>query len=116
VEIEIGINPNCSEATMNIKLDDQKELMISKLKNKLSLELSDGNYEPPKKKQKEWDTEDEPEEKQEFDWSEGYWNDTHVFGIRILRITGDAPYNFGEEIERVVKRYLPEAEIEWTEP
>jgi len=108
MQIDIGINPNCSEATIRILLQGQNEKKIEALKNKLSLEI-DKDYMPEEKS--EWDG----DPTREFDFSEAYINDKTIFGVRVLEISGDAPYNHGEEITSIIKRYLPKAEIEWNE-
>jgi hypothetical protein len=109
--IESGINPNCSEATMRIKLDGQDQKKIDGLIEKLNLELNN-NYDITSSKQSNWD--DEATTK-EFEFSEAYVSVNDIFGIRVLEISGDAPYNMGDDMEKLVRRYLPKAKIEWNE-
>jgi hypothetical protein len=109
MKIETGINPNCSEATIRIALKGQKEAQIEALKAKLVLELNNDHDEH---KLPEWD---DDKKSPEFEFSEGYVSDKNIFGMRVLEISGDAPYNFGDEIEKIIHRYLPKAEIEYSE-
>lgn len=108
--IEYGINPNCSDATIRISLKGQDEAKIKALKKKLDLELDGDDCSP---KIGEWD---DDKKKKEFDFSEGYIDDKSIFGMRVLEIRGDAPYNYGEDILGIVSRYIPTAKTEWSEP
>ena len=105
MKIEFGINPNCSDATMRIDLTGQNSKKIEQLIKELRIRLS-GDY---KQRPGEWDGEEENTDP----WSEGYIDRKRVFGIDALVITGDAPYNFGEEIGNVIKEYLPKVRIEY---
>lgn len=110
MKVEIGIQANCSEATLRINLTGQKGKNINDLKEKLYLELNQDQH--AKDEAHDWDDE---EAKKEFDWSEAYINDSMIFGIRVLEIKGDAPYNYNDELAQVVERYLPDAKTEWVE-
>jgi acylphosphatase len=107
--IEFGVNPNCSDATLRIALKGQDEAKIKALKKKLDLELNGDDYNP---KVGEWD---DDKKSKEFDFSEGFVDDKHIFGMRVLEIKGDAPYNYGDDILGIVARYLPTAKVEWSE-
>lgn len=110
VNYDIGIQSNCSEATVRINLSGQKDKDILALKTKLELELNDNSY--AQDEGHEWD---DDKARKEFDWLEAYFTDKTIFGTRVLEIKGDAPYNHAEEIEKVINRYLPKAEREWSE-
>jgi hypothetical protein len=109
MELDIGINPNCSEATVRVHIDGQKKRDVNALEKKLEFELNN-DYDPDKVG--EWD---EEKKKYEFDLSEGYINRENIFGVNVLKISGDAPYNHSEDIMTIVRRYLPYAEIQWSE-
>jgi hypothetical protein len=111
VIIEEGINPNCSEATIRILLKNQDEAKISQLIHKLRLEMSE-SYDFEEKPQ-DWDGQ---KEEKEFDMSEGYIDREEIFGMDVLKITGDAPYNYSNEIDKIISRFLPKAKVEWSEP
>lgn len=112
MQIEIGTNPNCSEATLRILTDKQDKVKANELYEKLYLELH-GGPDPDSKHIGDWDDE---VLKAEFEWSEGYVDYETIFGMGVIKIWGDAPYNFHDEIMEVIKRYLPNAEIEESEP
>jgi hypothetical protein len=105
MESHFGINPNCSEAVIRINLTEQNRKQIDALYNKLCLELNQCND----SEEQEWE---DIIEKKEFDWSDASVNEKTIFGISVLEINGDAPYNMGSEIETVIRRYLPKARIE----
>ena len=107
---DIGIQSNCSEATVRINLTGQQSRAISDLKKKLDIELNQDMHDSDEGH--EWD---DDKAKKEFDWSEAYVDDKTIFGIRVLEIKGDAPYNHADELDKVIDRYLPEAEKEWSE-
>ena len=109
MKIECGLQVNCSEATMRIALGGQNEEKIEQLKDKLSIEFGDCYIRP---EDKQWDDE---EKVKEYDLSEGYVNDKTIFGVRVLEINGDAPYNFGDQLQEIVERYLQNAKVEWRE-
>ncbi len=109
--IERGINPNCSEATVRIRTNGEDPHKTKDLFDKISFELNQ-NYED-KNEVEDWDDE---KPKREFDWSEAYIEFETIFGTECLKIRGDAPYNCAEEITGVIKRYLPRADVEWSEP
>ena len=115
MQIEYGINPNCSEATLRIALKGQKRADIDALMAKLEIEFNHDWSGLESKKTGEWD-DDKIKQEYEFEWSEAYSEEKTIFGIPVLEIRGDAPYNFGEEILAVVHKYLPKAKYEWNEP
>lgn len=100
----IGIQANCSEATVRINITGQDRKNIDSLIDKLQYELGQSD----ELKDKEWD-----DDGKEFEFSEGYVSEKKIFGVRVLEISGDAPYNFGEEIVGIIRKYLPKAKIEW---
>jgi len=116
MKIEIGINPNCSEATIRIDVRGQDKKLVKKLITKLETELHETYGTKVAIKSQDWDNDEDATKLKEFDWSEGYVTMERIFGIDCIKINGDAPYNFGEEIETVVRRYLPNADLEWCEP
>jgi hypothetical protein len=107
-EIEFGIWPSCSEATIRIKTDGQNKKKLDALIKELVKRL---NQDLPPSNTGDWNDEEGPEP-----WSEGYVQEKQIFGMGVLEITGDAPYNYGDDIIMVIKEYLPKAEIDWTEP
>ena len=108
-EIAFGIMPSCSEATIRIALKGQDEAKIKALMKKLDLELNDDDS---SRTASEWD---DDKKRKEFDFTEGYINEKSIFGMRVLEIKGDAPYNYGDDILGIVSRYLPSAKTEWSE-
>jgi len=109
MKLEIGIQANCSEATIRIALKGVPEAKLKALKAKLTLELNNNIKDV---KNQDWDDED----KREFDFSEGYISEISIFGMHVLEITGDAPYNFSKELGKIIYRYIPNAKTEWSEP
>ncbi len=109
--IEEGIWANCSEATIRIRTSMIDKKIIKKLVEKLAFELAD-HYDRQNEGPGDWDDE---EIKREFDWSEGYICEDMLFGIEHIKISGDAPYNFGNEIEEVIKRYISDPDMEYSE-
>ena len=107
---DIGIQSNCSEATVRINLAGQKSKAIKDLIKKLEFELNQDQHD--KDEGHEWD---DDKAKKEFEWSEAYVDEKTIFGVHVLEIKGDAPYNHAEEVEKVISRYLPDAELEWSE-
>ena len=105
--IEFGCQANCSEATIRIDLRGEDKKKIRELVKKLEFEMTDASP-----SSKDWDDE---KDSKEFEMSEGYVSEKDIFGIPILEITGDAPFNFGDEIQEMIKRYLPKAKLEWEE-
>ena len=105
--LEYGSQANCSEATIRIDLRGEDKKKISQLVKKLELEMTDM---PPSKG--DWDDE---KNSKEFDMSDGYVSEKDIFGTPIMEITGDAPFNFSDDIELIIKRYLPKAKMEWCE-
>jgi hypothetical protein len=110
--IDAGVQANCSEATMRIKIGDQDEAKIDALIAKLNFELSNEYSSIESSRRSDWDGE---KEAKEFDFSEAYVKCDTIFGTSVLEISGDAPYNMGDDMEKLVRRYLPKAEIEWSE-
>lgn len=111
--VEIGSNPNCSEATIRIDLTGQNEKDIKALVKKLNIEFDTSDWNKPKTH--DWDDEKVKSEK-EFDLSEAYVSYENIFGKETLRIHGDAPFNFADDVEEIINRYLPKAERQWSEP
>jgi hypothetical protein len=109
MKIAIGLQANCSESTIRLNLEKQPQKKIDELIHKLRVELAIPEYH---EKQQDWD---DQEDKKEYEWSEGYVYEKTIFGMPVLEISGDAPYNYGEEIEEVIRRYLPKAKMENTE-
>jgi hypothetical protein len=107
MQIEMGINANCSEATIYIDLKNQDKRKVRELVKKLEFEMT---YHGPE--DEDWDI-DEPHE---FELSEGSVEYDKIFGREILRISGDAPFNYPDELEKVIRRYLPKAKMEYKEP
>jgi hypothetical protein len=105
MKLEIGVSPNCSEATIRIRTDGQKAEKIQALIKEL-----EEHMDPSKLMPGEWDDTDSEDQ-----WSEGYVNERSIFGMNVLEISGDAPFNYGEQVFEVIKKYLPEAEAEYTE-
>jgi len=105
--MELGCQVNCSEATIRIDLRGEDEKKIKQLIEKLELEMTDISP-----SSKDWDDE---KDNKEFEMSEGYVSQKDIFGLPILEITGDAPFNFSDDIETMIKRYLPKAKMEWCE-
>ena len=112
--IESGINPNCSETTVRIQTDDQNEEQVQKLIEKLELELDCDYYNEPIE-EPNWDDEKPKDPVKEFDMTEGSVYNETIFGINCIRISGDAPYNCGQDLMNIIKRYLPHARTEWSE-
>lgn len=107
MDIHIGIQANCSEATMRILLDGQKREDINALIEKLQIELDDFyNCEETKT---EWDGE---KPLKEFSFYETSYDEEEIFGVNVLTIKGDAPYNCREDLEKIVKKYLKKPKIE----
>lgn len=104
--LEYGPQSNCSEATIHIDLRGQDKKKIKELINKLELEFHNDIGEV-----KDWDD----EKGKEFELSEGYVSEKSIFGTKLLVIQGDAPYNYPDEIEEIINRYLPKAKREWAE-
>lgn len=77
--MNIELNPNCSEATVRLRIDN------------LSIE--------EKRALSEYLT--ELEEDTDF-WYDAGWGTGSIFGIEIISISGDMPYNhYGDLIERL---------------
>jgi len=112
MNIAIGINPNCSEAIIRINLENQDKDKIEALIEKLQFEF--GNSADKFENAGEgW--EDDVKILKEFEWSEAWAEQKTIFGTTILEIKGDAPYNYGDQVMKVIKHYLPKAESEWAE-
>lgn len=108
MQIEMGVQSNCSDATIRIKIDGQDPKKVKALIKELEKRL--GEVDDPA--DKDWN-----DEESSFDpWSEGYITKKDIFGMNIIEITGDAPYNYSDDILAVIKKYLPKAKIDWTEP
>lgn len=103
-----GLQPNCSEAVIRINLKGQDEENIKKLIEKLELEFS---YADSQKQESDWD-DDNSKIKKEFDWMDTYVDRRDIFGVDLIEIKGDAPFNNLEELEEVIDRYLPQADRE----
>lgn len=108
--IENGINPNCSEAIVRIKTNGEDPKKVKELYDKIAFEL----YQNPEDEDIVGDWDDE-KPKREFDWAETYIDQETIFGTECIKINGNAPYNCSEEILRVIEKYLPGADIEWSE-
>ena len=106
--IEMGINPNCSEATVRIKINDVDDKAVKELIAKLELETNQ-----EEESIGEWD--DEKTSKKEFEWYETYISEETMFGIDCIKISGDAPYNNGDQIADVIDRFIKNAETEWSD-
>lgn len=107
-KVEYGVQSNCSEATIRIRTDGQKPGKVDALVKELDRRLNMVDSEPSTG---DWDDEitDDP-------WSEGYVNQNNIFGVNMIEITGDAPFNYGDQIIEVIKQYLPDADLEFKEP
>jgi hypothetical protein len=107
MNIDLGIMPSCSEATIRLNLNGQNKKKIQELIEKLELEMTEEGISAG-----EWD---DDTKKKEFELSEGYVEEKNIFGTNVLEINGDAPYNFHDEINQIIDRYLPDVEREWSE-
>ena len=107
MEIATGINPNCSEATVRLRIDNIPEETISKLLKEIEINCG---YHDNSTEDQDWD--DQKVEK-EYDWGEtSVWRNK-VFGVDCINIKGDAPYNSSEEIKTIISKYIPNPEMEW---
>jgi len=109
--IENGINPNYSEATIRVDIRGQDRGKVEELIEKLRFEMTyDSITESLKKHVEDWD---DQVKKKEFEMSDGYAEVKNIFGTEVLEITGDAPFNFGDDIEKIIDRYIPKAKREY---
>jgi hypothetical protein len=107
MEIITGVSPNCSEATIRLRVDNIPEDVIKKLIKKIEINCGYHDNDP---KEADWD--DDKVEK-EYEWlSTCVWR-KKIFGTDCITIKGDAPYNCSEEIELVISKYITKPEIEF---
>lgn len=112
---------NCSEATMRINLSDYSESEIAKLK-KILEDLSE-------EAEKEDEGGDENKDNNNSNslrnedgdlmWYETSWDEETLFGIKVISINGETPYNYGEELEAFLKKkcyFIKDKDIEYSEP
>ena len=105
MKIEIGIQANCSEATMRIKLKGHDSKKVEKLIEKFQIECDDYFDE----KKTEWDND---ELKKEFNFYETSVFEETIFGTKVLTIKGDAPYNSYDDCMTIINRYLKNPIVE----
>jgi hypothetical protein len=98
---------------VRIRVDGIDQKVISSLIEKLEIELDQDSF---GRSEEAGDWDDEKVSKKEFEWSEGYVTRETIFGVDCIKISGDAPYNFGEEIGTVIDRFIENADTEWSEP
>jgi len=100
------LNPNCSEATMRIKLDnlnqtEKKQVihLIDTIK-RLSDGAEDGDISEDIIKTKFNIDEEEAKNK----WWDTYWQVKDIFGTECIEIKGETPYNESEWLNEQLKK------------
>jgi len=92
------LNPNCSEATVRINISNLNEDEIEELRQAIECLCMSHNYEPA-----ECDT----------------YTDS-VFGIKTIVVSGDFPYNYGDDIdiliEKARQKFKKVIDYEYAEP
>ena len=113
MQIEYGVNPDCSESTVRINVTDIDENKILALLEKLEFECTEDFSVILEEEQQEWDG---LGLQREYDMS----SDTYVkletiFGKKIITISGNAPYNNSEDLSSIVLKHIKNPEIEWSD-
>ena len=93
MKTEILLNPNCSELTMRIRINNLTKQELEILENYIK-DLEQGE-----------------------DWGETSWNEGTIFGTKVITISGNAPYNHNDEIEEGINKlpFADKLEIEYEE-
>jgi len=86
------LNPNCSEAVMRLKIDKLSEKEIKELDNLLK-DMDEG-------------TELLGDDEDNNFWYDTSWKDTEIFGMRVMEIKGETPFNNPEELENKLRKKL----------
>lgn len=102
---DIILYPNCSEAVMRIKVDsltDDEHKKIMAFLKRCNDKNNDETWKPRTKLDKEIDE----------SWHDTGFNEKTIFGISVIEIDGDSPYNSGDWLEKVIRNIAPNAIIE----
>jgi len=83
----ILLNPNCSEAVMKINVSKVDKQLVEFLSNQLDEAIIEYNYETD------------------------IFRET-MFGLDIIKIRGDMPYNDPEKLIKIIEQYTDEYEFE----
>jgi hypothetical protein len=89
MKVENSLNPNCSEAVMRIRTDRLSAEEKERLYNTLDGAIKNYDYET-------------------------YINEGTSFGVQIITVSGDMPFNKSEELENITSSYDVDIESDET--
>jgi len=110
------LNPNCSEAVCRVLLDNLSEEEINKLISLIKFMEMTAEGETvyfvvdidERKPINECEFSDPKFEKEIKEcWYDVSWHVEDVFGMQVIVIKGDTPYNYGEWLENTLREKLP---------